>query len=68
MIELRQLHYLITIAEFRSIRAAAEALNIQQSTLSRTIRAIEDDLGAMLFERHHNGVEFTEAGQVSTAE
>ncbi|TNE59203.1 MAG: LysR family transcriptional regulator [Sphingomonadales bacterium] len=63
MIELRQLHYLITIAEFRSIRAAAEALNIQQSTLSRTIRAIEDDLGAMLFERHHNGVEFTEAGQ-----
>lgn len=31
MIELRQLHQLIAIAEFRSLRAAAEALDVQQS-------------------------------------
>ena len=63
MIELRQLHQLIAIAEFRSLRAAAEALDVQQSTLSRTVRAIEDELGAILLERRHSGVELTEAGQ-----
>lgn len=63
MIEMRQLHQLIAIAEFRSLRAAAEALDVQQSTLSRTVRAIEDELGAILLERRHSGVELTEAGQ-----
>lgn len=64
MIELRQLHHLIAVADFGSMRGAASALGVQQSTLSRAIRAMEDELGAILLERRHTGVGLTEAGQI----
>src|SRR3978361_1357683 len=42
-------------------RAAAE-LNTVQSNVTARIRALEDDLGCSLFERHSRGVALTAAG------
>lgn len=61
--ELRHLRYVITAAEAGSFRAAARALNIQESAISRRIRDLEDEIGAALFIRSHQGVKLTYAGQ-----
>lgn len=63
MIELRHLRYFIAAAEHGSFRKAAMALAIQESTISRRIRDLEDQLGASLFQRHNSGVLLTLAGQ-----
>lgn len=62
-IELRHLRYFLTVAEHGSLRKAAASLNIQQSTLSRRIRDLEDFLGASLFHRCSSGVRLTYAGK-----
>ena len=43
--------------------AIAETLNIRQSTLSRRLRDLELQLGAMLFRRTNGGTKPTAAGQ-----
>jgi DNA-binding transcriptional LysR family regulator len=62
-IELRYLSYFVTAAEQCSFRKAAMALGIQESSVSRRIRDLEDHLGASLFQRHNSGVSLTLAGQ-----
>ncbi|RNK58299.1 LysR family transcriptional regulator, partial [Xanthomonas vasicola] len=42
---------------------AAERLHIEQSPLSRTIKELEDDLGALLFNRDRRGTRLTDAGK-----
>ncbi len=59
----KQLHYVVTLAETGSFRRAAELLNVRQSTVSRAIRDLEDRLGVSLFERNHTGARPTDAGQ-----
>jgi len=62
-IELRHLRYVLKAAEAGSFRAAARALDVQESAISRRIRDLEDEIGATLFIRHHGGVTLTHAGQ-----
>ena len=62
-IELRDLRWAIVAAQHRSLRQAAETLNIRQSTLSRGLRDLEYQLGAALFERTHGGTRPTMEGQ-----
>ena len=38
-------------------------LRVQESTLSRRIRDLDDEIGAALFIRSHGGVKITYAGQ-----
>lgn len=61
--ELRDFRWAITASQHRSLRQAAETLNIKQSTLSRRIREIEHQLGAVLFERTNGGTRPTLEGQ-----
>lgn len=61
--ELQQLRYFITAAEHQNISRAAKELMISQPALSRSIRALEADLGAVLFERKNSHVVLTEAGR-----
>jgi DNA-binding transcriptional LysR family regulator len=62
-IDLRDLRWAIVLAQHRSLRQAAEALSIRQSTLSRGLRDLEFQLGETLFERTNGGTRPTAAGQ-----
>ena len=59
---LRHLQFVVAAARHRSLRQAAGALGVRQSTLSRTIRQVEDRLGVILFVRSNRGVQPTTAG------
>src|SRR3990167_6593374 len=61
-IELGPLRNVIAAAEHGSFRRAAAALNLRQSTLSRRVRRLEEELGVPLFERTSGGVRVTPAG------
>jgi DNA-binding transcriptional LysR family regulator len=61
-VELRDLRWAVVASQHRSLRQAAEALNVRQSTLSRRLRFIEDRLGVELFLRSNGGTHATVAG------
>ncbi|ASD04093.1 hypothetical protein CD797_16770 [Pseudomonas aeruginosa] len=46
-----------------NFRHAANALGVAQSSVSARVKALEEDLGILLFERHARGVRLTEAGR-----
>lgn len=56
---LRDLSYLVAVAELRSFSQAAERCSISQPTLSTQIKKLEDYLGVDLFVREKNSVEVT---------
>jgi len=60
---LRQLRYLIALAEHLHFTRAAEACFVTQSTLSAGIRELETLLGPTLVERDRHSVRLTDAGQ-----
>ncbi|MDG2954152.1 DNA-binding transcriptional regulator OxyR [Bisgaard Taxon 10/6] len=59
---IRDLEYLVSLAEFKHFRRAADACNVSQPTLSGQIRKLEDELGITLLERTSRKVLFTQSG------
>jgi LysR family hydrogen peroxide-inducible transcriptional activator len=64
---LRQLEYLVAIADLQNFRRAADACHISQPSLSQQVRALEDRLGVVLIERRASGAELTPIGREITA-
>ena len=62
-LDLRDMRWAVVAAQHRSLRKAAESLNVRQSTLSRTLRSLEERVGAELFERTNGGTRPTEVGR-----
>lgn len=62
--ELRQLHHFVALAEERQFTRAARRVNIVQSALSTSIRALERELDAPLFVRSTRDVRLTGAGEI----
>ncbi|BBD78943.1 LysR substrate-binding domain-containing protein [Aerosticca soli] len=60
---LRDLAYLVALAEHRHFGRAAEATFVSQPTLSTQIKKLEDELGVTLVERTPRKVLLTETGQ-----
>ncbi|MFZ3583565.1 LysR family transcriptional regulator [Loktanella sp. DJP18] len=63
-IGIRHLRYTIAVADAGGFRAAAEALNIAQPAVSKTIQDTEKDLGFAIFLRSAGVFEITEPGRV----
>lgn len=60
--EIRTLRYFLAIAREENMTKAAEILHVTQPTLSKTLRALEDELGKKLFNRHSFSISLTEEG------
>ncbi len=57
--------YFYTIAQCESLSKAAEKLHTSQPTLSRSLRAFEDELGTTLFDRVGRSIVLNDAGRVA---
>lgn len=61
--DVKALTYYVAIVDQKSINKAAEILYISQPVLSRTVQALEDELGVQLLIRTNHGIEMTPVGQ-----
>lgn len=58
------LRWFVVLAERENVTAAAELLQIPQPTLSRSLRRVEAEFGARLFEREPRGLRLNPLGRV----
>ena len=63
-IDENRLRYLFEAARYGAVRAAADALGVNPSVVSRQIALLERELDAALLDRHSRGVRPTEAGEL----
>ncbi|MDQ0874339.1 LysR family transcriptional activator of glutamate synthase operon [Paenibacillus sp. V4I3] len=61
--ELLQLEYFRTVARLEHMTEAAGVLHVTQSSLSKTIRLLEEDLGVSLFDRNSRKLRLNEFGR-----
>lgn len=61
---LNQLEYFQTTAKLQHYRQAAEVLMISQPSLSRSMAALEEELGLVLFEKSGRNVILTKPGKI----
>ncbi|MBF2553907.1 LysR family transcriptional regulator [Listeria seeligeri] len=63
-----QLHYFIVTAETGHLTHASEKLSLSQSALSRSIAALEAELGLPLFDRKNRSIQLNQVGKVFLAD
>lgn len=60
--ELRTMRYFLAVAREENMTRAAQILHVTQPTLSKQLKALEDELGKKLFLRHSFSIQLTEEG------
>ena len=63
MLDLKQLKYFIVCAETGSVSEAAKLLYTTQPSVSKAIKALENDMGMILFDRMPRGIVLTAKGR-----
>jgi DNA-binding transcriptional LysR family regulator len=63
VVRLQQLRYVVAVADERHFTHAAARLHVSQPALSTQVRALEEELGAALFDRTRGDVALTAAGE-----
>jgi LysR family hydrogen peroxide-inducible transcriptional activator len=66
-VTLRQLQYVVAVADRKSFRQAAEDCHVAQPSLSAQIAQVEDALNLRIFERDRRSVALTSAGEALVA-
>ncbi|AZO16430.1 LysR family transcriptional regulator [Mesorhizobium sp. M2A.F.Ca.ET.043.05.1.1] len=59
-----RIHYFQLVARLGSVRQTAQVLNVAPSSISRLIKALEDEIGTPLFERVRQRLKLTSAGEL----
>ncbi|MBP0632967.1 MULTISPECIES: LysR family transcriptional regulator [unclassified Cupriavidus] len=59
---LKQIQHFVAIAETGQVSRAAQRCNVSQSSMTASLKTLEDAVGATLFSRHAAGVKLTAAG------
>jgi DNA-binding transcriptional LysR family regulator len=62
-VQLHQLAYFVAVAETRHFTRAAQRMHVAQPSLSQQVRALEQELGAPLFNRARGNISLTAAGE-----
>ena len=62
--DLRALRYFVEVVRQNGFTRAAEHLHVTQPTISKMVKALEDEFGGQLLLREGRGVQLTDAGQV----
>lgn len=62
--ELKQLLYFKEVAKHKSITKAAQQIHISQPALSKSIKALEEELGTILIIRTNKTIDLTDAGNM----
>ena len=62
--EIRNLRYFLAVAREENMTRAAETLHVTQPTLSKTMKALEAELGKKLFVRHSFSISLTDEGEL----
>ncbi|GAA4640147.1 LysR family transcriptional regulator [Actinoallomurus vinaceus] len=65
--DVRQMRYVLAVAQTGSVRRAAQLLSVAQPTLSQQLGIVEREMGAPLFERTARGMRLTPVGEVFAA-
>ena len=60
--EIRTLRYFLAVAREENMTRAAETLHVTQPTLSKALKALEDELGKKLYTRHSFSIKLTDEG------
>lgn len=60
--ELRTMRYFLAVAREENMTRAADLLHVTQPTLSKQLKALEDELGKKLFTRHSFSIQLTDEG------
>ena len=66
--DIRHLTYFIEVAKYKSFTKAAKSLHLSQSTLSKVVKSLEEELNVELIDRSAKNIELTEAGEIILAE
>lgn len=63
LVTLRQLQYIIAVAEAGSFSKAADICHAEQSTISQQVRTMEEKLGVQIFDRNTLPIKITKEGE-----
>jgi DNA-binding transcriptional LysR family regulator len=63
-LKFEQLRTFLAVSRFKSVSKAADALNLTQPAVTTRIKALEDNIGAALFDRSTGGMRLTKRGDM----
>lgn len=66
--DIRHLTYFMEVAKHKSFTKASESLHLSQSTLSKVVKSLEEELNIELFDRSAKNIQLTDTGEIVLTE